>query len=301
MVLGVLVDVFKTLFHPASQGAMGDWTAHFIWKIFRTAANRWRGVLTWAGPVAFLAVILLWTSGVLFGFAFIYWPRIQPEFSFSPGTDPARHMGYLGALNISIDALITLTEGTNARFPGLGMLRGLEAMIGFGLLTASVSWLLSLYPVLETRRSLAHQASLLHHAEKETGVDMIRDAGEDAQQWLFTLAAGLTALRNEMAQFPISYYFHMEEPKTGLAGILPYVAHLADRAVTEDSPASLRLAGDVLGGAVVDFEELLARMFLRMPPDDEAAILRVYAEEQMYEPVALDEFIEFRCKLRQAA
>lgn len=290
MIIVALLDVFQTLFHPAAHGALSDWTAHAIWKIFRMGAERWRGLLTFAGPVAFVLTILVWTSLVTCGFGFIYWARMGTDFSFPAGLDPHQYSGYMGGLDTSLEALITLTEGPSARVPVLGLFRGIQAVIGFGLLTASVSWLLSLYPVLETRRSLAHQANLLHAAEQITGIDMIQQSPEQAEQSLFNLAALLTTLRNEMAQFPISYYFHIGEKETSLSGILPYVAHLADRANQQQASPGLRIAGAALGGAVVDFTKLLARRFLDVGQDNQAAILRAYAQAHMYEPVELDNF-----------
>lgn len=54
-------------------------------------------------------------------------------------------------------------------------------------------------------------------------IDLIADCGEHVHNWVMALAADLASLRNQMAQFPISYYFYMGEPQTALAGALPYL------------------------------------------------------------------------------
>jgi hypothetical protein len=94
------------------------------------------------------------------------------------------------------------------------------------------------------------------------------------------IGADLASLRNQMAQFPITYYFDMGESETALAGALSYLLELADRSSSSSQPA-LRIAGAVLGGAVESFLEMLARDFLPVSPDDKPAILRAYAREQM--------------------
>jgi hypothetical protein len=164
----------------------------------------------------------------------------------------------------------------------LGLIRGVEAIIGFGLLTASMSWLLSIYPVLEARRSLAQRASLLHNAEVENGIDLIQGGGDQVQNWLIGLASDLASLRNQMSQFPITFYFYVGEPETALAGALPYLNQLAERAVAANS-AVLKLAGTALGGSVSEFSTSLAKEFLRVPTRDTNAIFRAYASEHLTE------------------
>jgi hypothetical protein len=280
LVVAALIDVFQTLFHPAGRGAMSDWTAKLSWRIFRILAAKRPHVLTYAGPSAILLIIITWAALVWFGFALIYLPHLATGFQFANSTGGSAHQGILEAMSLSVDALITVSEGSYATLHWLQLARGLEAVIGFVLLTASISWLLSIYPVLESRRGLAQQATLLHHAERENQLDFVRDASDRAEEWILSLGAELASLRNQMAQFPITYYFDMGEPETALAGALSYLLELADRASSAQSSA-MKIAGKVLGGAVESFLELLASDFLSISPNDKRAILRAYASEQM--------------------
>jgi hypothetical protein len=274
-----LVDIFQTLFHPAGRGAMSDWSAKLAWRVFRQVAARISRVLTYAGPAAILLIIISWAAFIWFGFALIYLPQLSKGFGYAQ-TPPNAHHGLVQAMGLSLGTLITLTEGSYAKVYWLQFARGAEAVIGFGLLTASVSWLLSIYPVLESRRAIAQRATLLHHAERENRLDLIGDAPERAQDWVFALGADLASLRNQMAQFPITYYFDMGEPETALAGALSYLLELADRASAAQL-AGMKIAGTVLGGAVESFLEMLASDFLSMSTNDKHAILRAYASEQM--------------------
>jgi hypothetical protein len=227
-----------------------------------------------------------------FGFALIYLPHLSTGFAFSsqPGGSP--HHGIGEAVSLSIGALITVSEGAYAKWHWLELLRGGEAVIGFALLTASVSWLLSIYPVLESRRAVAQRATLLHHAERENRLDLVRDSADPAQDWILALGADLASLRNQMAQFPITYYFDMGEPETALTGALSYLLELGDRASRSPMPG-LKIAGTVLGGAVESFLETLADDFLCMSPDDKQAILRAYASEQMSDLILLQRTVPY--------
>jgi hypothetical protein len=280
LIAAALIDIFQTLFHPAGRGAMSDWTGKLTWRAFRAIAPKRPHLLTYAGPTGILLIIVSWAGFTWLGFALVYMPHLSTGFDFSqvPGGSP--HHGVVEALSLSLGALITLSEGSNAKMHWLQIARGVEAVIGFGLLTASVSWLLSIYPVLEARRALAQQATLLHHSERENQLDLIRDAPSRAEDWIMAIGADLASLRNQMAQFPITYYFDMGEPETALAGALSYLRELADRSSSASQPA-LKIAGTVLGGAVESFLEMLANDYLSMPADDKNAILRAYASEQM--------------------
>lgn len=279
LVLAGLLDIFQTLFHPAGRGVMSDCTARVVWKLFRKVAVPYPKVLTYAGPVSILCIIVSWAALTWFGFALIYLPHLQSGFYRLGAQGIVRH-SLLEAMSLSLGALITLSEGSYATQHWLQIVRGAQAVFGFGLLSASVSWLLSIYPVLEARRSVAQRATFLHHAERENHLDMIRDAPEQVQDWIFSLGTDLAGLRNQMAQFPITYYFDTGEPETALAGALPYLLELSERAVKAPA-AGLRLSGTLLGAAVYSFLELVAKDFLSMPLDDKQAIMRTYAREQM--------------------
>jgi hypothetical protein len=167
-------DVFHTLFHPAGRGSLSNLLSGFIWSGFRRATKHSGRVITYAGPVIVLAILVEWVSLTVLGFTFIYWPYLATQFVVAPGMDAAKHTGFVDALNVSIGALITLMGDFNAKSKLIRFLMGLEAIGGFGLLTASMSWLLSLYPVLEHRRSFGHAITLLHNAELETSTDVTK-------------------------------------------------------------------------------------------------------------------------------
>ena len=182
LIFSALLDVFQTLFHPAGRGAMSDWTARLSWRAFRLLAKKRPHCLTYAGPTAILLIIVSWVALVWLGFALVYFPRVAVGFDFSHASSASSHKGIVEAMSLSLESLITISEGAYAKLHWLQFVQGMEAVIGFGLLTASVSWLLSIYPVLEARRSVAQGATLLHHAERENQMDLVRDVPEKPQE-----------------------------------------------------------------------------------------------------------------------
>ena len=273
------VDVFQSLFHPAGRGTLSDWIARGTWRSVRPLARRRPGIITYAGPLAFVAVISTWAALIVVGCALIFWPHMSTGFVAAPRLNPPN--GFFDAFNTSLSSLTNFATDSFATQKWLRLVMGIEGVVGFGLLTASVSWLLSLYPVLELRRSLAQQTTLLHWAELENGIDVVQLPSGEALSILDRLTSRLTTLRNQVAQFPITYYFHVGEEETALPGVLPYLAELGSRASQPGRAASVRLAGTALGGAVDSYLELIAREFLRMPIDDKSAILRRHAADQM--------------------
>jgi hypothetical protein len=80
-------------------------------------------------------------------------------------------------------------------------------------------------------------------------------------------------------QFPITYYFHEDDEGTSLAGILPYLADIADQCARRKGAATL--AAVALGGAVDDYLRLIARTFLSRQSGSREDLLRAYAENHL--------------------
>lgn len=98
----------------------------------------------------------------MLGWALIYWPRMPDLFLYATGLKPTNNAGFLDAIYLSVMTLTTLGYGTiTPTADWLRMFGPLEALIGFALLTVSLTWVTSIYPVLRRRRSLARQILLL--------------------------------------------------------------------------------------------------------------------------------------------
>jgi len=69
----------------------------------------------------------------------------------------------------------------------LRMLVALHTLLGFALVTASVTWVLFIYPALARTNSLALGASAIAEAERRTGIPFVSG---DSDRALQQLAAG---------------------------------------------------------------------------------------------------------------
>ncbi|MGI0134953.1 MAG: hypothetical protein ACREBW_08370, partial [Candidatus Micrarchaeaceae archaeon] len=216
-----LQDVFQTLFHPASHGTMSDWLGKFVWRRFRRFSRIRKGLLTLAGSFSMFTIILTWALLVLLGFTLLYYSQIK-TFRTMPGLNSVRDYAFFDAWNVSIASLITITGDITTVSPWMRLAMSLEAVIGFGMLTASVSWLLSIYPVLEARRTLASVVHSLEVAGRDSGTELLSLPETELARTLTALSQSLASIRNQTAQFPITYYFTIRRSEEELAAKLPY-------------------------------------------------------------------------------
>jgi hypothetical protein len=146
------------------------------------------------------------------------------------------------------------------------------------LVTASVSWIVLLYPALARMRRLARRASILARAEQKTGVDVV--SGE-AQYLLGDLALDVIRTRVDLIHFPIIYYFHSDSERSSLPDSLPYLVAFADAACKSETQDRVHLAGAVLREALYDLAKTLRERFLDTDAADAETVFRAYAEEHL--------------------
>jgi hypothetical protein len=280
IVIAAVYDLFQTVFHPAANGGFSDWISGTVWRILRRFGHR--GMLL-AGPLAFVMTVAYWAGSLVFGFGLVYAPYLPESFTFVQGLAPEGYRSFGAALDVSLCSLMTLSTGAYPKNLWIQMSMGIESLLGFALLTASVSWMLSIYPVLEHRRSLAQCATLLHYSEEQgiRRLDQISDS--DLSSILQAIVSQLTTHRNELMQFPITYYFYEEDKVTALPGVLPYLADIARESASRDGAAAISAVS--LGGAIDDYLKVLERSFLhrRFKTRDEA--MKAYAIDHRREIV----------------
>ena len=114
------------------------------------------------GPLALLGTVVLWTALVVVGWAVIYLPHMPEAFNFGSSLSPSRSSDVVSSLYVSAVAVTTLGLGDiTPADPVLRLLTPLEALVGFVLLTAAISWILQIYPALVRRRALARRIDVL--------------------------------------------------------------------------------------------------------------------------------------------
>ena len=143
-------DAFDALLHPEGRGALGRGIMRAVWTLFRALPSP-RRRLPLAGPLALTIMIGAWATLLAVGWALILWPHLEDGFR-PPGSAGGR-----ASTTRSTSRSTTLTTTGSAGCGARGVLaargrRRCEALLGFGLLSASVSYLLLIYPVLAPAR-----------------------------------------------------------------------------------------------------------------------------------------------------
>jgi Ion channel len=278
VVLAALRDIFHTLWHPSGHGGTGRRVLAAAWRTARPRQGN-RRVRALAGPLAMVFVVMAWVALIVLGWALIYWPHLDDGFFISEALQHSTRGGPLDALYLSMVTLATLGFGDIV--PTAEWLRvavPLQAMLGFVLLTAVVTWVLQVYPALTRRRALAIRLSLLRRA------DAVRTLAEEdvpmAANLLEDLAGEVVQARVDLAQYVETYYFRDLEESVSLPANISMAVDLA-RAAERSPRADLRFAGTLLETALGDFAQLLDSHFLRVggPPE---AVLRAYATDHGY-------------------
>ncbi|WP_225832344.1 potassium channel family protein [Streptomyces sp. NK08204] len=257
VVLIILRDVFHTLWHPTRHGGLSRVVMSLLWRL-STRGRKSSRTAGLAGPVGMVTVVATWACAVAVGWALVYWPHMPEAFSFSGTLVPSEHSGPVDALYLSLVTVATLGLGDIA--PSADWVRivaPLEALVGFALLTATVSWILGIYPALARRRALALRISQLRRAEPAAG-QPDSDAGAAV---LAQLAADIARTCVDFLQYPESYYFHDGPGDISLAFTLAYAADLAERTGRRKRPDA-RNAAAVLTTALDDLAVVLDQRFL---------------------------------------
>ncbi|GAB2920878.1 potassium channel family protein [Streptomyces heilongjiangensis] len=257
LVMLTLRDLFHTLWHPTRHGGLSRLVMTALWRFARRLRGR-RRVVGLVGPLAMVTVVGMWTSTVVLGWAVVYWPHMPGAFAFSPGSEAAQAPALLDSLYLSLVTVATLGLGDIA--PGdawLRMVSPLEALVGFALLTATVSWVLEIFPALTRRRVLAVRLALLRDADPAPRqIDCTAGA-----LLLDSLATDVARVRIDFTQYAEAYYFHDGEDHSSLAAMVGYAATLARRGQAARRP-EVCLAGEVLAGALEDLATILDQRFL---------------------------------------
>lgn len=276
-----LRDVFDTLFHPHGRGIVSEVLIRAVWGVVRRLARGRPRVLSYAGPVTFLSVVLSWVALVVVGFALITAPHLPDEYVLGFGVDPGGTTGIVDSLYFSLVNMTSLGYGDIvAESDVLRLLGPVETVVGLGLLTASISWILSIYGVLGDYRSVSHEVALLCDAESETGEELSGVDPGEAARLLSGLTPKLVAARRDLLDFPIAYYFHTRDPRYMLSLQLPRLMPIVERCRGGASPPAVRLEAERLKLAIDDLAATIADEFLRGGAVSTQEVIARYRRDQ---------------------
>jgi Ion channel len=282
-ILVAVRDILLTLMTATGRGAISRWFMALAWRAMQPVIRRWHPYRELAGPVTFLGVIAIWTTMIVVGWALIYWPFLPNKFLVEFGLDLERDSpgNFLTALYFSMVVLATLGFGDIVPTgEWLRLLVPMEGLVGFGLITAGISWFLSIFPALSRRRRLAHQIALVREAEEDAVEHWKPDA---AAALLDSFSTQLIEIRSDQIQFPVIYYFRDADPNAELVPNLRYLLDIASWAEDENREigSPLYLHQHMLRRAVNDYIQIITSQFITLETDDPEELLEALAREHV--------------------
>ncbi len=276
LVLFTLREVFRDIFHPTRSGNLSDAIGRGISLVLRHTHLR-----PAAGPLVLIAVLLSWILLLCVGFAIIYFGLYPQDFSTNAGVDGMSFGSrVVHCLYFSVGALCTFqTFDLNPRTNWLRLVVGVQGLVGISMITASVSWLVLLYPALARQRATARWLSLATEAEERSGLQV----EEHDANFLIILEQNIIQARLDLVLFPILLHFYALTPAYTLAFALPTACRYAREGMGEQQQVKTRLAAMKVHIALEDLartvgERLLDKDASEQP--DVEAVFQAYADRE---------------------
>ena len=282
LIVVALRDVFDTILYPQGRGVVSSAMVRGIWRLMRRVAKGKQAALSLAGPLAFITVLAVWGTLIIVGFALILWPYFPEGFAVADtvridgGLDDALYLSMVNLTSLGYGDIVP--TGELLRFVG-----PLETLIGLGLLTAGISWILLLYRVLADYRSLSHEISLLLEEQDAAGVRLAEIEPQVAARVLADLTTRAVAMRDDLVHSPIAYYFHPRDERHALPALLPRLIAVLDDCSSPDRAPALRFQAGMLRRSIDDLMDTIAEDFLGLPSGDTAAALAAYRRDHLWD------------------
>jgi hypothetical protein len=244
-------EMFQDLFHPARSGTLAEWIGKSLFRFLR----RWPSMLADAGPLAVVIVIFTWAFLIVTGFAFIYWAAFPTHFVLRTVNQPTGYDDFWWCFYYSLEMLTTLGLGDIQPTPNwLRILSATHTLIGFSLVTASVTWIVLLYPALSRARTLARKIHALADAEQQTGVHMGSDGTADI---LAAVAEDVIRTEVDLVHFPILFYFYSEDRNASLPDAAFTMLRFAQQGTEPGRDEAVRLSAAALQDALNDLAKYI--------------------------------------------
>ncbi|HEX8088868.1 MAG TPA: potassium channel family protein, partial [Blastocatellia bacterium] len=166
-------DVHVTILHSSGRnGPLSRLLTRMIWKIvrftaFRLSRQQRHRRLNSVGPVLMPLLIGIYIMSLVIGFALIYYPHMPDSFSVNAEATSPRWVEcfYFSSITLTTLGYGDIVPRTNA----MRVLVFLEAGSGFGLISLSITYLLTVYSALERKRT----AAVAFYHETERGADVV--------------------------------------------------------------------------------------------------------------------------------
>lgn len=249
VILVGLVDVFFAVLQHDAIGFLTPKLYRWSWVAVRTLTQPLptqlrSSIRSLAAPGMVLLTLVVWLGTQLLGFALVYYPGVMAN-EFTLGSDLQASFG----VAVYVSAVTLSSLGSTDVLPTAMAFRALsatETLVGLGILTLTVSYLLSVYRVLQSQNTLA---AALHHQAEDGGdprsilaPHFIGGEPEGLSTHLREFHRSLVEQAEGMRRYPIVYYFQSRSAYRSI----PYIFHMIGGVVAalrfglpKDHPATL--------------------------------------------------------------
>jgi hypothetical protein len=223
----------------------------------------------------------VWTALLAVGWALMYLPQLPGSYHLAPSLPAPSTRGFASALYVSLAALGSVGSSDITPEPGwLRIVTVLETVVGLAMITAWITWVLSIYPVLAERRAFSRTVDVLRRAEPDAQ-DAIDHTPADALAGLLRgLAADIVKIDARLTQSAVTYYFQEHAPEATLSAQLPYVlalAHEAERCENE----TVRYHGRMLRLSIERLLRMIDDRFLQTGSRNPDELLTALAKDHL--------------------
>lgn len=225
-----------------------------------------------------MTVILCWDCLLVGGFALIYCGMPSGQLIGPPqAMAHATASKYLESLYISLGSFDTFqTFNLWPQKDWLRLVIAVEGLIGISMITASVSWLVLLYPAYARSRHFGRRVSSLLEAEHRAAESIVRELGA---MLLLELAKGVLQFRLDVILFPILMYFYPTDESATVSHVLPDLTRLASEAAASEH-CNCKIAGIQLQVALEALSEVLASRVLSMKHDNVLEVFEAFRQAE---------------------
>jgi hypothetical protein len=286
LVAAALRDVIHELFDPEDTGSLSRAVMHGVWRAVRAVGLRRPKAIYHAGALVLLSVAIMWTGLLTLGFALVYWVRLPTGFHVNAALPPPAGQGFGTAIYVSLTALTSI--GSSDIVPladGMRYAGALESLLGVALITAWITWVLSIYPVLARRRAFARETDLVRRVHPDPGTLVNDTPGDVAAELLRSLTEQVLRITSDLAQARVTYYFQNRSQELALGVQLPYLLALARTAEGEGRAPAVRQHGALLRTALETLLGELGDQFLSLRDAPADRVLEALARDHLLQRV----------------
>lgn len=228
LLLVIAFDVYATVLHASSRyGPVGERLNRWVWRLTRLVAFRLpralrHRLLNVVGPLLMPLLVGVFIVTLIFAFALIYYPRMPAEFHLAYEQDGSRLVDSLyfsGVTLTSVGYGDIMPRSTAMRFTAM-----FEAVVGLGLISLSIAYLLAIYRALERKRAVAlsfyHQSGEGADAAGYIAYHFVEGQFYGLREELRAATRDIQELQEAHVEHPVIHYFHPVEVYKGLPRML---------------------------------------------------------------------------------